>query len=94
MDDDRTSHDNDLTALLLRSEQVVRDLCDTLARAGTAVGLTGSLGFVGGVVFPWAAVILMSVSGAAASMRLSEALIVIVALLSYLLVVSGRHARA
>ena len=64
------------------------------ARAGTAVGLTGSLGFVGGVVFPWAAGILMPVRGAAASMRLSEVLIVIVALLSYLLVVSGRHTRA
>lgn len=63
------------------------------ARAGTAVGLSGSLGFVGGVVFPWISGALMPTFGPAVSMRMSEALIVVVAALSYLGVMASRRRR-
>lgn len=61
------------------------------ARAGTAVGLTGSLGFVGGVVFPWVAGTLMPVFGETVPVGLSELLLLIVAFLAYLTVVTTRR---
>ncbi|HUZ17879.1 MAG TPA: MFS transporter [Spirochaetia bacterium] len=62
-------------------------------RAGTAIGLTGSIGFFGGVAFPWLAGVLMARSGPAASMRLVLAVVLIISVLAYLSITASRSGR-
>lgn len=61
------------------------------ARAGAAIGIAGSVGFAGGVVFPWLAGKLMEPFGVAAALRVVVPLEVIIILLSVMAVSVGRR---